>query len=283
MTAVVTIARLTIQEAARRRLLWSLVGLTVLIVVLSGWGFQRVAEASPVSGTQFALLLSQLLVMLAFMFSFVLAMTAVFAAGPAIGAEVESGLVQAILARPIRRAELLLGRWLGLAIVLVAYALAAGAGELGAAYIVTGYWPSDPVAAAVYLSAEGLVVLTFALVLSTRLSGITAGAIAVVAFGITWMAGVLSGIGGILNNDALRAVGPITRIALPSDVMWRGTMFGLEPPPDVLSSVGPAALAFRVSPFFAAQPPPIEWVVWAVVWVVGMLVVAIVSFGRREL
>jgi ABC-type transport system involved in multi-copper enzyme maturation permease subunit len=58
---------------------------------------------------------SQVTVMLAFMFSFVLAMTAVFAASPAIGPDIENGLLLAVLARPIRRSEVLLGRWLGLA------------------------------------------------------------------------------------------------------------------------------------------------------------------------
>ena len=55
--------------------------------------------------------MSQVTVMLAFMFSFVLAMTAVFAGSPAIGPDIESGLLLAVLARPIRRSELMLGRW----------------------------------------------------------------------------------------------------------------------------------------------------------------------------
>ncbi len=76
--------------------------------------------------------MSQVLVMLAFMFSFVLTMTAVFAASPAIGPEIENGLLLAVLARPIRRGEVLLGRWLGLAAILIGYAMVAGYLEIGA-------------------------------------------------------------------------------------------------------------------------------------------------------
>ena len=47
---VLIIARLTLREAVRRRLLWALAGLTALIVVLTWWGFSRISEASPITG-----------------------------------------------------------------------------------------------------------------------------------------------------------------------------------------------------------------------------------------
>ena len=67
-----------------------------------------------------------MLILIAFMFSFVLAMTAAFVGAPAIGGDLESGVAYAILARPLRRADLLLGRWLGSAVVVAAYAAASG-------------------------------------------------------------------------------------------------------------------------------------------------------------
>jgi len=164
-------------------LLWALAGLTTLIIVLTWWGFSRIAEVSPVTGPVEMLGVSQVLVMLAFMFSFVLVMTAVFAASPAIGPEIESGLLLAILARPIRRSEVLLGRWLGLAVVLVGYAIVAGYLEVGAVGLTTGYLPTDPAMAPLYLAGEALVLLTLALVFSTRIASVAAGAIAVVAYG----------------------------------------------------------------------------------------------------
>ena len=69
---------------------------------------------------------SQVLILIAFMFSFVLAMTAAFIGAPAIGGELESGVAQAILARPLRRSDVLLGRWLGSAVVVVGYTVASG-------------------------------------------------------------------------------------------------------------------------------------------------------------
>ena len=276
------IARLTLREAVRRRLLWALAGLTVLIVVLTAWAFGRINEVSPVTGPIEEAAVSQVLVMLAFMFSFVLAMTAVFAGSPAIGPEIESGLLLAVLARPIRRSEVLLGRWLGLAAILVVYALVAGYLELGAVAWATGYRPADPWLAPWYLAVEALVLLTLSVLLSTRIASVAGGAIAVVGYGLAWMAGVMGGVGDILNNDLLRTAANVGRLILPSDVPWRGAMFALEPPPAVMNAGGLTAQAFKISPFFAGSAPPLPWLVWTAVWIVGALALGTWLLGRRE-
>src|SRR5438094_5966715 len=49
-------------------------------------------QARPISDVQRAAIASQLLILVMFMFSFVLAFSAVFAAAPAISADVESGI-----------------------------------------------------------------------------------------------------------------------------------------------------------------------------------------------
>jgi hypothetical protein len=282
LSAVLIIARLTLREALRRRLLWALVGLTILIVVLTWWGFSRLAEASPISGPAEMLGVSQVLVMLAFMFSFVLAMTAVFAASPAIGPEIESGLLLAMLARPLRRTEVLLGRWLGLALILVVYALVAGYLEIGAVALATGYLPVDPAAAPPYLAAESLVLLTLALVLCTRIASVAGGAVAVVAYGLAWMAGVLGGVGEAFDNDLLRSAGTLARLILPSDVLWRGSAGALSPTDQVLQDNGINAALYRFSPFSGAVPNP-GWLLWCILWVVAALTIGSILFRRREL
>jgi hypothetical protein len=282
VSSILIIARLTLREAFRRKLLWALVGLTVLIVGLTWWGFSRIAEVSPVTGPVEMLGVSQVLVMLAFMFSFVLAMTAVFAASPAIGPEIENGLLLAMLARPIRRSEVLLGRWVGLGVVLVVYALVAGYLELAAVDIATGYLPSQPLMAPLYLAAETLVLLTLALLFSTRIASVAGGAMAVVGYGLAWMAGVLEGVGQAFNSDVLRVAGNLARLILPSDVLWRGCAGALTPGTDVLRGGGVANVdLYRFSPF-SGSAPSLEWLIWSVVWIVGALALGSWLLRRRE-
>ena len=283
VAGIATIARLSLLEALRRRLLWALIGLTVLLVVVTAWAFQRLLEASPLPADETQLAVSQLLILVAFMFSFVLAMTAVFVGSPAIAGEVESGEALAILSRPIGRADVVLGHWVGSGIVVVTYAILAGLGEIGAVALTTGYLPPHPLVAAGFVALEGLVLLTLAVLLSTRLGVVTGGAIAVVLYGINWVMGVVGQAGAILGNDAIRTAGTISRIVMPTDVAWRGAMASLEPPAALLSSLGRTSVIFAVNPFYAAASPPPDQLAYAVVWIAVGLSLAIALFSRREL
>jgi ABC-type transport system involved in multi-copper enzyme maturation permease subunit len=282
--AVLTIARLTITETIRRRIAWVLLGLTIASVLLTTWGMERLvslARADNVQELQVYVVVSQLLILVAFMFSFVLAMTAAFLGAPAIATDLESGVAQSMLARPIRRADLVVGRWLGLVVVIAAYAVLSGLLEVAAVGVVSGYSPPEPVQAVAFLAAQAIVLLTLALLLSTRLPAIAAGAICVVLFGLGWMAGVFAVIGRFFDAAPLVAAAEAGRWLLPSDGLWRGTIYGLEPPAFMLISLGRGPQA--ANPFSAAGPPPPEFIIWSVAWVAIVLGLAVISLRRRDL
>ena len=281
------IARLTIQEASRRRLLLALLVLTLLVVGFSAWGFNKITtlqrgDGTPLPPDQVALLTSQLLIVVTFMFSGVLALSAAVVAGPLISSEVESGLLLSMLARPVRRSEVVIGKWLGLAALVAIYAALAGSLELGAVDWATGYLPPHPVDLIVFVAAEGLVLLSVGLLLSTRLSGITAGVIALVGWLIAWIAGVVGDIGTGLQNSALENVGVVSHIVLPSDGLWRGAIYAMEPE-TLIVAMRALGTAGRANPFAATDPPPTQFLVWVVVWFAIILGLSILSFRRREI
>jgi ABC-2 type transport system permease protein len=285
--ATLTIARLTVAEVIRRRIAWVLLALTVVSVALTTWGVERLVSLGRASGEANELEIwfatSQILILVAFMFSFVLAMTAAFLGAPAIAADVESGVAHAMLARPIRRADLVVGRWLGLVVVVVVYAVGSGMLEIAAIGLVTGYQPPEPWLAVGFLAAQAVAILTLALLLSTRLPAIAAGAICVVLFGLGWMAGVFAGIGRFFDAAPLVAAAEASRWLLPTDGLWRGTIYGLEPPAVMLVALGRAGPVSGVNPFFASAPPPAEFVAWSAVWIALALGLAVLSLSRRDL
>jgi ABC-type transport system involved in multi-copper enzyme maturation permease subunit len=280
---MITIARLTIGEAARRRVLWVLVGLAAVAVGLTAWGVSSLVETARAEGVgdlQIKFVISQILIFIAFMFGFVLVMTAAFFGSPAIATDLESGVAQALLARPLRRSSYLLGRWLGLGIVLVLYAAAMGLLAIGVIGLVSGYLPPDPFLPVAYLAGQALVLLSLTVLLSTRLPPIAGGAIAVVAYGLAWMAGVLAKIGVEFGTTALVTVSEASRYLLPTDALWQGVVFGLEPS-FVINAVEDEFI--RSSPFFAAAPPPLAMVAWSAIWIALVLALAITLLRRREL
>ena len=287
MPPVLVIARLTVQETSRRRLILALIILTLIVVGFSAWGFQKITTVTSSEGTvlppeQVALITSQLLIVVTFMYSGVLALSAAVVAGPLISSEVESGLLLSILARPVRRSEVVIGKWLGLAVLIAIYAAGSAFLELAAVDWATGYVPPHPIQLVFYVGLEGLALLSLGLLLSTRLSGITGGVIALVAWLMGWIGGVVGDIGTGLQNDAVAEVGVITHTILPTDLLWRGAIYALEPDA-FLATMRAAGAAARANPFFAADPPPILFLVWVVVWFALMLGLSILSFRRREI
>jgi ABC-type transport system involved in multi-copper enzyme maturation permease subunit len=283
---VIVIARLTVHELVRRRVVWVLAILTMASVVAVGWGLDRLVGLARENGTQeleIQIGVSQVLILIAFMFSFVLAMTAAFIGGPAIGGDLDSGVAFAILARPIRRADLLFGRWLGCSLVVAAYASASGLLAIAVAALVSGYTPPNPLLAVAFLAGQSLILLTLTLALGSVLPSIAAGAIAVVGFGLGWMAGVLAGVAAALGVAGLASVAEVSRWLLPSDGLWRGVIYGLEPPLVVLIATGRAPGLVQANPFYAADPPPAAFVIWSVVWIALVLGTATWWFERRDL
>lgn len=285
---LLVIVRLTLLDALRRRILWVLFGLTVAVVAISGLGFERLVDLARQHGSSeldIQLGVSQMLIVVAFMFSFILAMTAAFIGAPAVSSDIESGILLAILARPISRSTFLLGRWLGLVLVAGAYALASSLLEILAMKLASGYGPPDPFGAGGAIALQAIVVLTFSLLLSTRLPSIAGGAIAVVVFGMCWVAGVLGGLGLFLRADLLDQVATATRILFPSDGVWRGAIYALEPQVviAVASGSGRSSAALAANPFYASTGLAPLYLAWVGVWFMIVLGLAVASFRRREL
>ena len=139
---ILVIARLTVQEASRRRLLLALVILTLIVVGISAWGFYKITNVTgpngkPPSHEEVIIVSSQLLIFVTFVYSGVLALSAAVVAGPLISNEVESGLILSVLARPVRRSEIVIGKWLGLAILVTIYAVGSAALEMTAGQCMT--------------------------------------------------------------------------------------------------------------------------------------------------
>jgi ABC-type transport system involved in multi-copper enzyme maturation permease subunit len=285
--AVWIIARLTVAEAARRRIIWVLLALTLISVSLTTWGVDRLVslarEGGDTTELEIQVGVSQVLILVAFMFSFVLAMTAAFLGAPAIAADLESGVAHAMLARPIRRADLIVGRWIGLVAIVFAYAALSGLLEIATVGFVSGYTPPEPLHSVVYLSAQATVLLTFAMLLSTRLPAIASGAVCVVLFGLGWLAGVFAGIGRFFDAGPLVDVAEASRWLLPSDGLWRGAIYSLEPPAVVIAALGRGGPAAQANPFFASTPPSTTFIAWSIAWIVLVLAAAAISLGRRDL
>ena len=204
------------------------------------------------------------------------------AAAPSVSGDVESNLVLAMLARPVRRSEMILGKWLGLAALVLLYATGAGVLELVVVDVTTGYVPPQPVALIVSVAGMGLVLVTLALLLSTRMAGMTAAIIPLIAYFMAWVGGILGGIGQAIGNQALATAGVVSQLLLPTDGLWRSAIYAMEPAA-VVASLRAAGAVAAGNPFGATDGPAPAFLAWTVAWFALMLGLTLWSFQRREI
>jgi ABC-type transport system involved in multi-copper enzyme maturation permease subunit len=255
----------------------------VVLLALSAWGFSRLAAESgedTLTSGQSRLTASIVLNLVMFGFSLIAALGTAFLAGPTLSGETESGIALAVLARPIRRSAFLLGKWLGLVVFGSGFVVLAGLAQILVVRVTVDYWPPAPATALALLAAQTIVLLTLAVLLSTAISPMASGVVAVGLFGTMWVAGVVGGIGASLGNEGVARVGTVSRMLLPTDGLWRGAMHAFQDPSALITFGGADGGAF---PFLGVSPLTPAYLVWAAVWVAMVWGLAAVSFGRKDL
>jgi ABC-type transport system involved in multi-copper enzyme maturation permease subunit len=280
---VLTVAALTLREASRRRVLLAIGALTAVLLALSAWGFSRLASTSgdsTLTSGEARLTASIMLNLVMFGFSLIAALGTAFLAGPTLAGETESGIALAVLARPIRRTDFLLGKWFGLVLFGTGFVVVAGLAQCLVVRQTVDYWPPDPAVALALLAAQTILLLTLAVLLSTAVSPMASGVVTVGLFGATWIAGVVGGIGASLDNASVERVGTVSRMLLPTDGLWRGAMHAFQDPSALVEFGTDDVEAF---PFLSVASLTPTYLLWITVWVAMIWALAALSFQRKDL
>jgi Cu-processing system permease protein len=282
---VLQIARFTLQEAVSRRLILAGVLISIGYLGLFALGFRLAyglaldnaptAQARLAMGVAFA----TLTLMGVYVVNYLASFLALFLSVGAVSGEIDAGTLHALLARPLRRADFIVGRWLGYAVLLAVYIVAMTSLVLVIARAIAGYEVPDPRPALTLMLLEGVLLLTLSLFGSTVLSTLANGVVVFTLLGLAWLAGVIEFIGRLLDNQTMLDVGTAVSLLLPSDALWRGASYSLQSPA-LLAVTGAARGGI---PFFSNVPIAPALVVWSVGYVVVVLAAAILSFSRRDL
>ena len=299
MSALV-VARWTVLEARRRRLVLAGVLLSVAFVALFAVGFallyhtqersllsaqaQGIGPAGSLDVREELLAMSTILVVLGlYGVQFLAALLGLFLGVASVSPEIDSGALHAVLARPLSRLQYLLGRFLALAGLLTAYILVMSGALLLTARIVAGYQPDDVTRVVGLMVLEVLVLLAVSLLGSTVLPTLANGVVMLALFGLAWLGGIIGFIGTIPpGNELMANLGTAVGLLLPADAVWRGASFHALPPSFLVatSSAGGEDVGL---PFASTAPIAPAMLVWALAYPVACLALAVASFRRRDL
>jgi Cu-processing system permease protein len=279
------VARFTLQEAISRRLVLAgllLSGLFLALYALGFWFIYGIAVQNTLDPRSRAapLVAATILTILGlYAVNFLTSFLALFLSVGGVSGEVDSGTLLAVMARPLRRSEFVVGRWLGYALILVVYVAAMVGGVLLLAWALADYGPADPVRAIALMMLSALLLLTLSLFGSTWLPTIANGVVCFSLFGLAWLAGVIEWVGGNVGSQAMVNTGILVSLLVPSDGLWRGASYYLQSP--IMTELLPAGRDYL--PFASIAPPAGPFVVWSAAYVLIALVGAVRVFGRRDL
>lgn len=278
MNTVATITWLTFQEARRRRVALAAIALAAVFIILYGVGLKLVSnEIKRGSELPPAVVLTQLHSFLLtaglYVTHFLTIMLAIFASVDTVSGEISSHTIQSIVTKPVRRWHVLLGKWLGYALMLGGYLVLLAGGLILTTRLLVGYMPPNPIAGVALLLLEALVLLSLSLLAGTRLSTLTSGVLLFMLYGLTFIGAWVEQIGSLLQSQVAVRIGIITSLLLPVEALWRRASFLMQP-----------TLARQIpSPFSTSSVPSDVMVVYAVLYGLVALVLAVRVFGKRDL
>ncbi len=274
---ITIIARLTFREAARRRILLAALLLGLLFITVYAVGYYFVNAEIRREGTR-PLEQNEIRNFLTmaglYVVNFLTVMMAVLTSVDTLSGEIASGTIHTLVAKPVRRWEIVLGKWLGFGGMLTFYLTLMAGGVLAAVYFISGYSPPNILRGVSLIWLNGLLLLGVSFFGGATLSTLANGVLVFGLYGVAFVGGWIEHIGSLLQNQTAVDIGILTSLILPSEALWRRAAFEMQSP-----LVG----ALGYSPFSAPSVPSSLMVVYGILYASATLLLAIRQFGRRDL
>lgn len=270
-------AELTIRETQRRKILW--VGLLMAAAFLAVFavGFHYIyLEMEQHANLEEALTISGLLLTTGlYAVNLLVVLMAVLISVTAVSGEIDSHTVEAIVTKPIRRWEVVLGKWLGFSLLIAVYIVLLAGGLMLIVYLRAGVVLANILAGMALMLLQGCIILSVTILGGTRLSTLANGVLAFMLFGIAFMGGWIEQIGALFENETAVNIGIITSLLMPTQAIWNRALVLLQP--NFTSS------AYFAGPFAVISQPSDLMVAYALLYAGGLLLLALVSFSHRDL
>jgi ABC-type transport system involved in multi-copper enzyme maturation permease subunit len=273
------ITKLTLHEAHRRKLLYIALVLGLIFITLFAIGFQYIYneisnQKNIPSTAQYSLFCNFFLTAGLYVINFLSIMLAVLTSVGAISGEISSHTIQSLATKPIKRWEIIIGKWLAYVIMLSVYIGILCAGLMLVVKLLSGYTPLNWGGTIGLLVLDGLVILTMSILGGTFLSTITNGVTAFMLYAIAFIGGWVEQIGSLMGSDSAVNIGIVISLILPSESLWRRASYLMQP--SVIRNL-------PSNPFGTASIPSPAMVWYAGIYIAVLLCVALWVFARRDL
>ncbi|ABY92088.1 MULTISPECIES: ABC transporter permease [Thermoanaerobacter] len=286
---MITIIKYTFKEMLKKRAFLLVSLLSLLYLSIYAFGLSKIFER-PNDSIYDIIFQSQILSAGLFFANFIVAFLVVLTSVNAISGEIESGTIYAVLSKPIKRYELVLGKFIGLGTMIVIYSSIMFLSVVGLNIFMGAkitFEASNILRGLFFFDLGPIVFLALIIASSSIFSTVNTGIIAIMAYGIALVGGVLEQIGtamqqsqvgtfGLKSGESLINAGIITSLILPTDVIYRKMTAEL-----LTQSSG---ISFMTQGLFGGMSQPsIYMFIYIFFYVVFLLYYGAKRFSQRDL
>jgi Cu-processing system permease protein len=273
-----TLAQLTIRETQRRRILWLALLMGAGFLALFGLGFHYIYVEIIDSGVrpeETRLIVGVLLTAALYVINFLIVVMSVLVAVTAVSGEIDSHTIETMVTKPVHRWQIILGKWLGYALLIALYVLLLAGGAMLVVYLRSGFTFDNIAAGLGLMTLTGIIMLTVCIAGGTRLSSLANGALAFMLYGVAFIGGWVEQIGAVLRNETAVDIGIVAGLLMPSEVLWKKAILLFNP-----QAAGNMQMA---GPFAVSSQPSDAMIAYAFLYTAALLLLALWSFSRRDL
>jgi ABC-type transport system involved in multi-copper enzyme maturation permease subunit len=279
MRSILVMIHLTLHEAMRRRVLLAVLVCGLGFLTLYGIGLHFIERdlarhADAMSRLQHRTMISFFILAGLYAVNFLTIMTAVLLPVDTLAGEIGSGVMQTLAAKPIRRSDIVIGKWAAHVLLVAAYLLLMAGGVLVVARVIGGVTPPGIAIGLPLMMLEGALLVTLSIAGGARFSTVTNGVVVFGLYGLAFIGSWVEQIGAHAGNQAARNVGTVASLIMPSESLWQLAAHHMQPA--IMRDL-------HLTPFSPASVPSAAMVAWAVGYLVLALLVAIGTFRKRAL
>ena len=276
--AILIFGELTIREAHRRRILWVAFLMGFAFLALFGLAFHYVFQSMKtdgVSGEQQEIITGVMLTAGLYAANLLVTIMAVLISVTAISGEIESHTIESLITKPVRRWELVLGKWLAFAFLLAVYVFYLAGGLMLFAYLRSGFTFRNIIPGLSLMVLQTWVILSISIAGGTRLSTLANGVMAFALYSLAFLGGWIEQIGALFRNEAAVNIGIVTSLLMPGDILWKKALALFQP--RFVSS------PYLAGPFALGSQPSDLMIYYSIFYTVGLIALAMWSFSSRDL
>lgn len=282
---MIAIARASFREVLNKRIV-HLIGIVtviylVLFTLLTYFIFERMRNVGASSSIILNNAVGYSLLMGFYFSSLIVSFLTIMASIPSISSEIESGVIHAVITKPLKRWEYVLGKYLGLLALIAVYCTFLYSAVI-TVNVVMDLPPLNTIDIKIFISGlllfilEPVAILSFCIFGSVSFKTVSNGVLVISVFTMGMIGGVMEQVGYAANIESLSNWGIVISLVSPFDSVYRKMI-------DVIYTNLKVARV-HAGPLFLSNTVPSMWMIaYVCLFSITFVFLAVRKFAKKDI